>query len=337
MKLLLQRLALLCLILFGVLTITFYLSRCLPSSPVELMLGSKPSAEQITEAKQALGLDKPIFVQYLVFLKNAVQGDFGKSLITKQSVSEDIFLRATATFELVTLSLLLAVSLGIPLGIQSAIKREHLFDHSTRLISVSAVALPVFFLGLMLQIIFSGKLGLLPLQGRIEAIILLDHPFKTVTGIYLIDTVLSANLPALKSAILHLILPALTLSLASIATIIRITRSLMIEVLANDYITSMNAYGVSQKKIYFLYALKATLIPLLTVIGLTYGFMLGGSIIVEYIFDWPGVGGYIVQALLNNDFNAVMGATFFIAFSYLIVNLIIDLSYQFLDPRYNKR
>ena len=328
-----QRLSLLCLILFGVLTITFYLSRCLPSSPVELMLGSKPTAEQILEAKQELGLDKPIFIQYLIFLKDAVKGDFGKSLITKQSVTKDVFLRATATFELVTLSLLIAISFGIPLGIKSAIQREKSIDQATRILAVSAVALPIFFLGLMLQIVFSSKLGILPLQGRIEAIILLDYPFETKTGLYLVDTVLSGNLPALKSTILHLILPALTLSLASIATIIRITRSLMIEVLEKDFINTMKAFGVTEKKIYFHYALKATLIPLLTVIGLTYGFMLGGSIIVEYIFDWPGVGGYIVHALLNNDFNAVMGATFFIAFSYLAINLVIDISYQFLDPR----
>lgn len=335
-KEILQRICLMCFILFGVLSVTFFISRCLPSSPVELMLGSKPNAQQIAEAEQALGLDKPLFEQYLIYIQNAIKGDFGNSLITKQPVIKDIFLRATATFELVTLSLIISLSIGIPCGINSAIKKEKLFDHSCRILAVSGVAIPIFFLGLALQIIFAGHLDLLPLQGRINDIILLDHPFKSITGLYLIDSLINGNIDAFISSLRHLILPVLTLSFASIATIIRISRSLMIEALNQDYVQSMKAYGVNDRKINYIYAFKATLIPLLTVIGLTYGFMLGGSIIVEYVFDWPGVGGYMVQALLNNDFNAVMGVTFFIAFSYLLINLIVDLSYQFLDPRLKK-
>ena len=205
-----------------------------------------------------------------------------------------------------------------------------------RIGSVAAVAVPVFFLGLTLQILFAGKLGWLPLQGRIDDAILLDAPFRSITGFYLLDSILSGNFTAFSSAVRHLILPVLTLALASMATIIRITRSMMIEALQQDYIRSARAYGIPQHNIHYLYALKATLIPLLTVVGLTYGFMLGGSIIVEYVFDWPGVGGYMVQALLNNDFTAVMGVTFFVAFAYLIINLIIDLIYQALDPRLKK-
>lgn len=321
------------IIMFGVLSITFIISRCLPSSPVELMLGSKPTAEQIISAKKELGLDRPLIEQYVIFIGKSFKGDFGKSLITKQPVIDDIFLRVTATFELVSISLLIALSIGIPCGINSAIKKDQFFDHSCRLLSVSGIAIPIFFLGLALQIIFTGKLGLLPLQGRIDSDILLDHPFNLFSGIYVIDTLLSVNFNAFISTVKHLILPVITLSIASIATVIRITRSLMIETLNQDFVLTMKAYGVEDKKINYIYALKTVLVPLLTVIGLTYGFMLGGSIIVEFIFDWPGVGGYMVQALLNNDFNAVIGVTFFVSFSYLLLNLLVDLSYQFLDPR----
>jgi len=321
------------LILIGVMTVTFVLSRVLPGSPVEMMLGAKPTAEQIAQAEEELGLNKPLIQQYGLFLTDAVQGDFGESLITGQPVTEDVFLRATATLELVTLSLLLALFVGLPLGVQAAVKKETAVDHGVRMGSVAAVAVPVFFLGLLLQMFFAGKLGLLPLQGRIDSGVLLDYAFPRVTGFYLIDTLLAGEIGAFASAVRHLVLPVLTLSLASMATIVRVTRGMMIEAMQEDYISTVRAYGVPQKHIHYRYALKATLIPLLTVVGLTYGFMLGGSIIVEYVFDWPGVGGYMVQALLNNDFPAVMGVTFFIAFAYLLINLLIDLLYQALDPR----
>ena len=328
-----QRLLMMCLILIGVMTVTFFLSRVLPGSPVELMLGAKPTAEQIAQAEEELGLNKPLIEQYFIFLSDAVRGDFGTSLITGQAVTQDVFIRATATFELVTLALLLALAVGVPLGVKAAVKKEQLLDHSVRTASVAAVAIPVFFLGLLLQVIFAGKLSLLPLQGRIDSGVLLDHPFPRITGFYLFDTLIAGEWGAFASAIRHLLLPVLTLSLASMATIIRVTRSMMIEALQEDYIRSVRAYGVPQKDIHYLYALKATLIPLLTVVGLTYGFMLGGSFIVEYVFDWPGVGGYMVQALLNNDFTAVMGVTFFVAFAYLLINLVIDLIYHAVDPR----
>jgi len=332
----LQRLALMGLILIGVMTVTFVLSRVLPGSPVEMMLGAKPTPEQIAQAEEELGLNKPLLTQYGLFLGDAVRGDFGESLITGQPVTDDVFLRATATLELVTLALLLALFVGLPLGVQAAVKKETAVDHAVRMGSVAAVAVPVFFLGLLLQMFFAGKLGLLPLQGRIDSGVLLDYAFPRVTGSYLIDTLLAGEIGAFASAVRHLILPVLTLSLASMATIVRVTRSMMIEAMQQDYIATVRAYGVPQKHIHYRYALKATLIPLLTVVGLTYGFMLGGSIIVEFVFDWPGVGGYMVQALLNNDFPAVMGVTFFIAFAYLLINLLIDLLYQALDPRLRK-
>jgi peptide/nickel transport system permease protein len=332
-RFLLQRLLLMALILVGVVTVTFFLSRVLPGSPVELMLGAKPTAEQIAQAEEELGLNKPLLQQYFIFLGNAAQGDLGQSLLTGQSVSSDIFLRATATIELVTLSILIALLAGVPLGVYAGVHKQTWVDYNIRMGSVAALAIPVFFLGLLLQMIFAGGLQWFPLQGRISAEVLLENSFPRRTGFYLLDTLIAGEWGALASSIRHLILPVLTLSLASIATVVRITRSMMIEVLQQDFVTTSRAYGLPENKIRFYYALRATLIPLLTIIGLTYGFMLGGSILVEYVFDWPGLGGYLVQALLQNDFPAVIGVTLFLATAYLTINLIIDLSYTLLDPR----
>jgi peptide/nickel transport system permease protein len=216
-----------------------------------MMLGAKPTAEQIAQAEEELGLNKPLVQQYGIFLKNAAQGDFGESLITGRPVTEDVFLRATATLELVTLALILALMVGLPLGVKAAVKKETLLDHSVRMGSVAAVAVPVFFLGLLLQIFFAGMLNLLPLQGRIDSGVLLDSSFPRFTGFYLIDTLLAGELGAFASAVRHLLLPVITLSLASTATIVRITRSTMIEAMQQDYIQTVRSYGMPQSDIHF--------------------------------------------------------------------------------------
>ncbi len=329
----LQRLGLLCLILLGVLLVTFVLSRLLPGSPVEMMLGARPTPEQIEAKKQELGLDQPIPVQFGRYLGDIAQGDFGQSLRTKRPVLEDVGQRLPATIELVGLALLLASMTGVPLGVLAAVRQNSGWDHGVRMVAVAGMAAPVFFVGLLLQVLFAGQLQLLPLQGRIGAEVLIDHPFDAVTGLYLIDTLLAGEIVAFASALQHLLLPALTLALASLATVTRVTRNLMIESLGSDHVRTVLAYGLPARTVYFVYALKATLIPLLTILGLTFGFMLGGSIIVEYVFDWPGVGGYVVNGLRENDFPAVTGVTLFLAAIYLTINLGIDLLYHVLDPR----
>lgn len=328
-----QRLAMMVGILFGVLTVTFALSRVLPSSPIETMLGHRPNPEQIEAARHALGLDRPIHEQFFLFLGDTIQGDFGVSLRTGQPVIEDIFDRMTATFELTTLAVLLVILIGIPLGVLSAVRRNTVLDHGARGLSIAGVALPAFLIGMLLQMVFYGGLGWLPLQGRIGAEMLLDYPFERVTGLYIVDTALAGQWAAFGSALGHLALPVLTLTIACLAIITRITRNLMVEVLGEDYIRTARAYGLPRRAIYFRYALKATLIPMLTVIGLTYGFLLGGSVVVEFVFDWPGLGGYVVGAITKNDFPAVMGVTLFLATMYLTINLIIDLAYYLVDPR----
>ncbi|OEY67482.1 ABC transporter permease [Marinobacter sp. X15-166B] len=330
---LIQRLAQMLVILLGVLMLTFVLSRILPGSPVEMMLGHRPSPEQIEAVRTELGLDKPIAMQFMVYLKGLAQGDLGTSLHTGQPVTSDLFNRFGATFELTTIALLLVVVMGIPLGVVSAVRQNTLSDHLVRSGSIAGMALPVFLIAMLLQMLFYGQLGWFPLQGRINAEIALDYPFAQRTGLYLVDTLLAGQWPAFKSAVLHLVLPVFTLVMASIAVVTRITRNTMVEVLQQDHIRTLQAYGVSRRRIYYRYALKATLIPLLTVIGLAYGYMLGGSVVVEFIFDWPGMGGYAVGGITRNDFPAVMGVTLLLAVIYLSMNLVIDLLYHLVDPR----
>jgi len=328
-----QRLLMMVAILFGVLVITFALSRILPGSPIEMMLGHRPTQEQIDLARAEYGLDQSIPIQFFHYVTGIAQGDFGISLRTRQPVLDDLLERMTATFELTTLAVILVIVLGIPLGVLSAVRQNTLSDHLTRSFSIAGMALPVFLIGMILQMVFYGWLRWLPLQGRMNVEVLLDFPFDRITGIYLIDTLLSGQWLAFKSAAAHLVLPVLTLSIASLSVIIRITRNTMVEVLSEDFIRTARAYGLPDRKVYFRYALKATLIPMMTIIGLTYGFMLGGSVVVEYVYDWPGLGGYVVGAITQNDFPAVMGVTLFLATIYLSINLIVDLLYFVVDPR----
>lgn len=320
-------------ILFGVFTITFLLTRVLPSSPVEMMLGAKPTAEQIAAATIALGLDLPLWQQFLSYLKGALSGDLGTSLRTGQAVSTEILSHMMATLELVTIAITISVLMGVPVGIWAAVRKNTLVDQGARGVSIIGIAVPSFFLAIILQMIFYGGLGWFPLQGRMAAEVMLDANFATVTGLYLIDTAIAGEWIAFKNAFHHMVLPVMTLSLATFAIFVRTTRNLMVEVLNQDYIRTGHAFGLPAKKINFFYALKATLVPLLTVVGLTYGFMLGNSVIVEAVFDWPGIGRYVVDAVVTNDFPAVMGVTLMLSGSYLLVNFLVDIIYFFVDPR----
>ena len=328
-----QRVLMLFGILIGVLIITFMLSHVLPGSAVEMMLGHRPTPEQIEQARRDLGLDRPLYEQFYVYVTNAVRGEFGVSLRTGQPVAQEIFQRMTATLELTTLAVMVVVLAGVPLGVLSAVRQNSPVDHAARSFSIAGVALPMFLTGMLLQMLFYGGLDWLPLQGRINSEVLLDYPFDRVTGLYLVDTLLAGEFRALGSAAAHLVLPVLTLALASLAVVTRITRNTMVEVLGMDYVRTAMAYGLPRTAIYYRYALKATMIPMLTVIGLTYGYLLGGAVVVEYVFDWPGLGGYVVGAITQNDFPAVMGVTLFLATMYLTVNLVIDLLYFVVDPR----
>jgi peptide/nickel transport system permease protein len=319
--------------LIGVITVTFFLTRILPGSPEAMILGRRPTAEQIEAVRQQLGLDQPLIIQYFQFLGEILQGDFGKSFLTSRPVLTDIGEKLMATVELTTLAMIAIIVLGIPIGVLSAVKANKPIDHAVRTMSVMGVALPSFMLGMMLQMLFYGYLGWLPLQGRMTSTVLLDHPFPYVTGLYLVDTLLAGDILAFRDAAAHLVLPMATLTLALLPLVARTTRNLMVEVMSEDYVRTNLAYGLPLRQIYFRYALKATLIPLLTVIGLTYGYLLGGAVVAEYVFDWPGIGGYVVRAIIQSDYPAAIGVTLFIAAAYLVINLLVDLLYFVVDPR----
>ncbi|MER9426847.1 ABC transporter permease [Mesorhizobium sp. M0317] len=330
---LVQRLLLLIGVVFGVITIMFLLSRVLPASPAELMLGGRPSLEMVEKVEAELGLDKPLPVQYFAFIGNAMRGEFGNSLLTQRPVLLEVRERLGATFELTTLAIVLVLLIGLPVGILSAVRQNSMLDNVARTIAVAGVAIPSFILAMSLQILFYGALGWLPLQGRVDSSIVLDNPIRSVTGLYLVDALLTGNWEGFMSAAAHIALPLVTLTILLLSTVTRITRNMMVEVLKEEYIRTAFAYGLPKSAIYYRYALKATLIPILTIVGLTYGQLLGGAVVVEYVFDWPGLGSFLVSSIAQNDYPASLGATLFLAGIYLLVNLIVDLLYAVVDPR----
>ena len=329
------RIATLFLILLGMLLATFVISRILPGSAVEMTLGRRATEEQIEAARKAMGLDRPAIEQFLIYLRDILQGDFGISLLTKRPVLTEIAERFPATLELVFYSVLTVALAGIPLGVAAALKKNSVSDYSIRASAAIGAALPTFLTAMILQLVFAGWLGWLPLQGRIDDLILLDHEFPARTGFYTFDALLAGQWAAFGSAIYHLVMPVAALAIGGMAIVLRLTRGMMIEALGQEFIVTARAYQLSPWKINFRYALRAAMVPLLTVIGLTIGYMLGVSVVVEYVFDWPGIGGFVVGAITRADYPAVMGVTLVLSVFYLIVNLAIDLLHFSVDPRLN--
>jgi len=324
------------MVLVGVSAITFYVARVVPGSPEAMWVGAKPTQEQLDEARRELGLDRPLLVQYAMYVGNLARGDLGVSLRTRRPIAEELGERFAATMELVTVSMFLAMVLGLPLGVLSATRQDKALDHLSRAISISGVAMPVFWLGMTLQLALHGAAGWFPLQGRIGSQVLIDSPIAPVTGFYLVDSLMGGNWPAFRSVLWHMALPALTLSFASLAVVTRMARSSMLEVLRQDYILTAQAYGAPRWVILYIYALKNALIPSITVVGLSYGLMLGGSFMVESIFDWPGLGRFAILSITTNDFPSIMGVTILYAATYVIINTGMDLLYFLIDPRIKK-
>ena len=318
--------------MFGVIVIMFFVSRLLPGDPVMLIVGDHPTIEQIEVANEKLGFNKHLLVQFGIYLGNLFKGDFGISLRTKQPVSIELGNRFAATFELVTISLLLAIIIGFPLGILSAYYRETKSATSIRAISFSSIALPVFWSGMLLQMFFHGKLGWLPLQGRFSPK-LQGVEMNFNSGIMLIDTLLSGNWRAFSDVIHPLALPTLCLTFSSLGIIIRTVRSAVMETIEEDHFMTYRTFGFHPLTILFRLAFKNSLVLSLTVIGLVYGMLLGGSFLVESIFDWPGLGHFGVLSIITNDFPSVMGVTILYAGIYLLINFLVDVAYYFIDPR----
>jgi peptide/nickel transport system permease protein len=321
------------LVLIGVSIMTFFIARVVPSNAAELYIGPKARPADIERVTKQLGLDKPLPVQYVVYMKELLHGDLGLSLGTKRPVLTEIRGRLPATLELLFSGMLLAVLIGVPLGVLSARWQGKPLDTAVRIISIMGVSMPAFLLGLLLQIVFFRDLHLLPLAARVDSDLRFISPITEVTGLFLLDSLLTRNWLAFKDVFLHLILPALTLAAYPIGLIARMTRASMLEVLEQDYIRTARAYGVRDAVITYLYALKNAIGPTLTIIGITFAYALTGTFFVEVIFNWPGLGLFTIRSLYGLDYPAIMGITLFGAVGYVLINLIVDLLQAWIDPR----
>lgn len=320
-------------VLLGLSVITFALARLVPSNPAAVYIGPEARPDDIARVAHQLGLDRPLPIQYLTYMRDMLTGDWGTSIGSKRPVLDDILGRLPATIELIAAAMLLAVPLGILLGVLSARWQRRAPDLVVRVISIVGVSMPAFWLGLLLQVVFFRNLHLLPLTGRVDANLRFTSPITEITGFYLVDTALSGNWTAFRDVAWHLVLPALTLAAYPIGLIARMTRASMLEALGQDYVRAARAAGIGERLITYRLALKNALIPVTTVIGLTLAYCLTGTFFVEVVYNWPGLGTLTVKGLLNLDYPVVMGVTLFGAVGYVLINLAVDLAQSWLDPR----
>jgi peptide/nickel transport system permease protein len=323
------RLLLAIFVIFGVVTVVFFVSRVIPSDPAALWVGAHPTKEAIEKAREELHLDEPIINQYFYYLASLLRGDLGVSIRTHNPVAEDLRSAFTATFELILVAELIAIIIGIPLGVYSAVKKDSWLDNLSRIIAISGVSLPAFWFGIILQLLFFKYLHLLPLAGRVDTVVLLEHPLTTITGFYLVDSLITGNIPVFIDALRHIILPAITLAMYPIGLITRQVRSMMIEVLQENYVRTAWAYGLPPRKIYFKYALKNAIVPALITVGLSFAYTLVGAFLIELIFNWPGLGRYAAYSILSMDYPAVLGVTIVAATAYVFINLVVCLCVYF--------
>ncbi|ERM91372.1 ABC transporter permease [Caldanaerobacter subterraneus] len=318
-------------IMLAIAITVFIFMRFTPGDPVDIMMGkeSMVSQQDIELLKKEFNLDKPIYTQLYIFLTNLLKGDLGKSITKGVPVIELIKETLPATIELALAALTLGILIGIPIGIISAVKQNSWLDRSMMAISFTGISMPSFWLGLILILIFSAKLNLFPSQGRINFLIYIPK----VTGFYTIDSLLSGDWEAFVSSLRHLFLPALTLAAPLAAVLARVMRSSMLEVLRNDYVVFARAKGVPEKLVILKHAVRNALIPTVTVLGMEVGALLGGNMIVENVFGWPGIGRLVVTAIFDRDYPLVQGVVMFYAFTFVIANLLVDILYTYLDPK----
>ena len=326
----LRRILLLAPVLAGLSVLVFCIARLLPGDPVRLAAGPNASAADIASVAREFGLDRPLVVQYWDYATGLLRGDWGVSLFTRRPVAEDLAVFLPATLELVLAAMILAVGVGIPAGMLAAVYRDRWPDVLSRAVSLGAISMPRFFLGLLFQLGFALWLGWLPLSGRFP---LTEDPPPTLTGLLTLDALLCGDLHALGVALRHLALPALAMSLSPLATVMRMMRASTVEVLGQDYVTTERALGLPERQILFKYVLRNAISATLTVIGLYFGWLLGGTVLVETVFDWPGIGLYATQAVLGQDFMPIIGVTLCIGTLFVAVNLVVDLLQGLLNPR----
>ncbi|MBK0031106.1 ABC transporter permease [Erwinia sp. S43] len=318
------------LVVAGVCVITFIISHLIPGDPARLLAGDRASDEIVQHIREQLGLNLPLWQQFIRYVEQLLHGDLGMSIRTGRPVLEDLKTFFPATLELALCALLIALVVGVPLGVLSAVYKNRWLDHLVRLLALTGISTPAFWLGLGVIVLFYGKLNLLPGGGRLDD--WLDPPAH-VTGFYLIDSLLSGDMEAFVNALTHLILPATTLAFVHLGIVARQIRSAMLEQLSEDYVRTALASGLSKFTIVVRYALPNALIPSVTVLGLALGDLLYGAVLTETVFAWPGMGAYVVSSIQALDFPAVMGFAIVVSFAYVLVNLLVDLLYLWIDPR----
>ena len=324
-----KRLFHLALIMFGVSVVVFLMLRMIPGDPAQLLLGEFASPEELARLREQLGLNQSLFTQFWIYLSNIIQGDMGHSVRTNAPVTGEIWVRLIATLELSLAAMCIATVFGIAAGVLSAVKQYSLWDYGAMFMALVGVSMPIFWLGLMLIYLFAVKYPVLPMMGRVS----LGLEVPDVTGLMVVDALVAGNWQSFVSALKHLLLPAFTLATIPMAIVARITRSAMLEVLNMDYVRTARAKGMTEQVVIFRHALRNAFLPVVTVLGLNLGLLLGGAVLTETIFSWPGLGRYVVDSLSGRDYAAVQGCILVFALLMAAINLCVDLIYVVLDPR----
>ncbi len=319
----------------GLLAVTFFIGRVMPIDPVLAIVGDRASGELVARVREEMGFNKPLWEQFYIYISKVLRGDFGTSVLSSHPVMDDIRRAFPATFELATLGILIGVGFGVPLGVWAAVRRGGVVDHIVRVMGLVGYSVPIFWLGLMALVLFYAELGWVGGPGRIDVVY--EYTLTPVTGLLLLDAAMAGQWDAFGNVLSHLILPASLLGYFSLAYISRMTRSFMLHELGQEYIVAARAKGLSETRIIWRHALRNAMVPLVTVITLSYAGLLEGSVLTETVFAWPGLGLYITNSLQNADMNAVLGGTIVVGSIFIGLNLLSDLLYKTLDPRTRTR
>ena len=315
--------------LLGVSIIVFFMVRAIPGDPAQILLGQQATHEQVQQLRAHMGLDKPVIVQYAVFLRDAMTGDLGDSIVTGRPVTTELLVRFPATLELTAFAMLIAIAVGVPVGVISAVRQYSLLDKLTSVLALTGISIPIFWLAMVLILIFGVRLELLPFPGRLSS----GVSIQAYTGLVLVDSLLTGNFGAFWDGFKHLIMPALALGTIPMAVITRMMRSSMLEVMGEDYVRTARAKGVVPRRVVFKHALRNAMLPTITVIGLQVGLLMGGAIVTETIFSWPGVGQIAYESIYRRDYAMIQGVVLYAALLFVLVNLVVDVLYAVLDPR----
>ncbi|HSL00454.1 MAG TPA: ABC transporter permease [Rubrobacteraceae bacterium] len=316
-------------VLLGVSLVVFIMVRAIPGDPAQMILGQNATETQVQELRASMGLDKPVLVQYGIFLRDAATGDLGESIVTGRPVTTELLERLPATFELVAFAMLIATLVGVPVGVIAAVKQYSILDKVTSVLALTGISMPIFWLAMILVVVFTVNLELLPFPGRLSS----NTSISAVTGLVLVDSLLTFNFAGFWDGLKHLILPALALGTIPMAIITRMTRSSMLEVMGEDYVRTARAKGVIPWQVVFKHALRNAMLPTITVIGLQVGLLMGGAIITETIFSWPGIGQVAYVSINRRDYAMIQGVVLYGALLFVLINLIVDILYAVLDPR----